>query len=307
MRLNATELKDLVVKLTDSLTHCQLCAWKCGVDRTSGEMGQCGTGRRARVTSVFSHFGEEAPLRGTRGSGTIFFGNCNLQCRFCQNHDISQPETDGPAGREVTAEELAEMMLYLQRMGCHNLNLVTPSHVIVPIVEALSLAARQGLHIPLVYNTGGYDAVETIRSLEGLVDIFMPDMKYFDPRIARELSGPADYPQQNQATVTEMHRQVGDLELNEEGLAVQGLLVRHLVLPGGLAGTAHIARFLADLGRETYLNLMDQYRPHHRAHRQPPLDRRVTPQEWEQAVTQTKATGLWRLDHLLQDPKDPVV
>lgn len=298
MNLELFEVKRRADGLVASLTHCELCPWHCGVDRTAQETGFCRTGRQARVTSAFAHFGEEAPLRGSRGSGTIFFANCNLACQFCQNHDISQPSPHHPAGREMTTAELAEVMLTLQRKGCHNINLVTPTHVTAQITEALVIAVKAGFKLPLVYNSGGYDSAETLRSLDGIIDIYMPDLKYVDPAVARELSGPPDYPERNREAVTEMHRQVSDLRLDEDGIAIHGLLARHLVLPGGLAGTAQVAGFLADLSIDTHLNLMDQYRPCHKAHRRPPLDRSLNAEEWESAVREAKEAGLWRLDHL---------
>lgn len=247
----------------------------------------------ARVASFGPHHGEEDPLRGWAGSGTIFFAGCNLRCQFCQNHDISQ----GPVGHEVDAAELAEMMLALQRQGCHNINLVSPSHVVGPILEALVVAAGRGLRLPLVYNTGGYDSLEALALLDGVIDIYMPDMKYSDTRTARRYSRVLAYPRVNRQAVREMHRQVGDLVLDDRGLAVRGLLVRHLVLPGGLAGTSDIARFLAEeISRDTYLNVMDQYRPAFRASAFPPLDRRLTADEYRQAVRAARRAGLWRLD-----------
>jgi len=248
------------------------------------------------VSSAFLHFGEERPLSGTGGSGTIFFGHCNLCCRFCQNHDISQPPAGETPGRGVSGEELAGIMIGLQRSGAHNINLVSPSHVIVPILEALVMAVPQGLRLPLVYNSGGYDSPVALELLDGIVDIYMPDMKFDDPGVARELSGPSDYPARNRAAVTEMNRQVGDLQTDVSGLATQGLLVRHLVLPGGLAGTGGILRFLADLSQHAYLNLLDQYRPCHRAFDRPPLDRPLKRSEWSEAITLAKELGLTRLD-----------
>jgi putative pyruvate formate lyase activating enzyme len=248
---------------------------------------------RAVVSSFNPHFGEEAPLVGRGGSGTIFFTHCNLRCDYCQNYDISQLGH----GEEVEPEDLARMMLYLQEMGCHNINLVSPTHVVPQILAGLLIAAEAGLRLPLVYNTGGYDALGTLQLLDGVVDIYMPDMKYADAEIGWTYSHVRDYPRHNQAAVREMHRQVGDLVLDEDGVARRGLLVRHLVLPEGLAGTAQIVRFLAEeISRNTYLNIMDQYRPCYRAHERPPLNRRITRQEYEEAVRLALEAGLHRLD-----------
>lgn len=258
------------------------------------------------VSAAFPHFGEEDPLRGRigfgergGGSGTIFFVNCNLKCKFCQNHDISQPEDWEVAGQIVSAEELAKIMLGLQQRGCHNINFVSPSHVVAQILEAVEIAAKQGLKIPLVYNSGGYDSLEALKLLDCVIDIYMPDVKFTDVQVAQKLSGSKNYPEVNQSAVAEMHRQVGDLVLDDNGLATGGLLVRHLVLPGGLAGTGEVAHFLAELSKDTYVNLMDQYRPVHKVVKEPPLDRRITTKEWEEAEQQMKDKGLWRLDHVL--------
>jgi putative pyruvate formate lyase activating enzyme len=248
---------------------------------------------KARVASYGPHHGEENPLRGQRGSGTIFFSWCNLRCQYCQNADISQ----SPAGREVDSEELAAIMLELQRRGCHNINFVSPSHVVAEILEALVIATELGLNTPLVFNTGGYDSPEALALLDGVIDIYMPDMKYVDRLIARRLSKIGNYPAINQSAVREMHRQVGDLVLDEHQIAQRGLLVRHLILPENLAGTEEIVCFLAEeISSNTYLNLMDQYRPAYRAGMYPPLDRPLTPQEYDDAVVMAKRAGLNRLD-----------
>lgn len=271
---------------------CDLCARYCGVDRAE-RLGGCHTGLKAYVASYGPHHGEEDPLRGRRGSGTIFFSWCNLRCQYCQNHDISQ----GPAGREVESKELASMMLSLQASGCHNINFVSPSHVVAEILEALVIAAEAGLRVPLVYNTGGYDSPEALALLDGVIDIYMPDMKYSDKDAARKFSKVGDYPRLNQAAVREMHRQVGDLQLDEQGIAQRGLLVRHLVLPKGLSGTKEIVRFLAqEISTDTYLNLMDQYRPAYKAWDHPPLDRPIKSQEFKRALKMAQAAGLTRLD-----------
>lgn len=291
--LRSGELAKRVAEAYEHLTSCDLCAWECRKNRRQGELGICRTGERARVSSFGPHFGEEDPLRGWRGSGTIFFARCNLHCQYCQNYDISQDDV----GEEVEPEDLAAMMLKLQRMGCHNVNLVSPSHVVAPILAAVAIAAQAGLRIPLVYNTGGYDSLTALRLLDGIVDIYMPDMKYADATIAQRYSKAKDYPAVNQAAVREMHRQVGDLQLDEHGIAQRGILVRHLVLPGGLAGTAEIVRFLAnEISPNTYLNLMDQYRPAYRTNLYPELARPIRSEEYQEAIRLAKEAGLHRLD-----------
>ena len=245
------------------------------------------------VSSYGPHFGEEAPLVGEHGSGTIFFTYCNLRCVFCQNYTISQ----SGEGDAVDAEELAGMMLRLQAMGCHNINLVSPTHVVPFILEALEVAAGMGLHLPLVYNTGGYDSVETLRLLDGVVDIYMPDMKYSDARIGEQFSGVKGYPEANRAAVKEMHRQVGDLQIDERGIARRGLLVRHLVLPGWLAGTREAVRFLAEeVSPDTYLNIMAQYRPCYQASNIPALSRSISSEEFLEAIELAHGQGMRRLD-----------
>jgi len=290
------ELEERVRSAYDHLHRCDLCGRDCGVDRSAEspeEWGSCNTGMRAKVASYGPHFGEEDPLRGTQGSGTIFFAWCNLSCQYCQNYDISQRGH----GREVEPEELAQMMLSLQEQGCHNVNLVSPTHATPPILEAVMIGAEAGLHLPLVWNTGGYDSLATLALLDGLVDIYMPDMKYADAEIGLKYSKVKRYPEVNQAAVKEMHRQVGDLVMDERGIAKRGLLVRHLVLPEGLAGTAKVAQFLAEeVSRDTYVNIMDQYRPSYKAGDLPPLGRRVTREEFEKAKNQARKAGLHRFD-----------
>jgi len=245
------------------------------------------------VSSYGSHFGEEAPLVGKHGSGTIFFTNCNLACVFCQNYPISQLGQ----GQQVSKEELAHTMLALQASKCHNINLVSPTHVVPQILEALELAIESGLHLPLVYNTGGYDSAETLMLLDGIVDIYMPDMKYDDEEVARELSGIENYPATNKAAVKEMHRQVGDLVVDEYGVAQRGLLARHLVLPHGLAGTKGIMDFLSNqISCNTYMNIMAQYHPSHKAFRVPSLARSISSIEFHEAISLARRTGLNRLD-----------
>jgi putative pyruvate formate lyase activating enzyme len=287
------DIKSRVNEAYEHLSVCDVCAWECPVDRRAGQVGVCQTGVLARVSSYGSHMGEEDPLRGWRGSGTIFFTRCNLRCQYCQNHDISQTDR----GDEVEPEQIARIMLELQTIGCHNINFVSPSHVVPQILAAVVIAAQAGLDIPLVYNTGGYDSMAMLKLLDGVIDIYMPDMKYSDPATARRYSKIRNYPQVNQAAVKEMHRQVGDLVVDDKGIAQRGLLVRHLVLPDGLAGTDEVVRFLSEeISRDTFLNLMDQYRPAYKSHLFPELDRRLTVQEFQAAVEAAQSAGLNRLD-----------
>jgi putative pyruvate formate lyase activating enzyme len=266
-----------VQKLWDLMEPCVLCPRKCKVNRHKGKIGFCGIGEMPVVSSAGPHFGEESVLVGYGGSGTIFFAGCNLGCVFCQNYDISHYRS----GQEVTIEELAESMLRLQDIGCSNINFVTPTHVAPAIAAAMELARKKGLTLPTVYNSGGYDSVETLKLLDGFMDIYMPDMKYSDSAVAKELSNAADYPQVNFAAIKEMHRQVGDLQL-EKGLATRGLLVRHLVLPENLAGSFEIIDFLAEqISSKTAINVMDQYRPCYKAHLHPRINRRPTAKEIE--------------------------
>ncbi len=280
-------------RLLARLSRCDICPRTCLVDRTRGEWGFCRTGRTARVASFGPHFGEEPPLTGFNGSGTVFFSQCNLHCVFCQNYDISHHEE----GREAAAGALADIFLSLQRMGCHNVNLVTPTHVTPQIVEALDLAAGRGLSLPVVYNCGGYESVSTLRELEGLVDIYMPDVKFLDPESAKRYCDAADYPGVVRAALKEMVRQVGPLVLDRRGIAGKGLLVRHLVMPGDASTTRAVIDFLAEeIGADTCLNLMDQYRPCGRAGDHPEIARRISRQEWEDARGYALSRGLSRLD-----------
>jgi putative pyruvate formate lyase activating enzyme len=291
--LRSGELKRRVAEAWARLEACDICARECGVNRRlSAEGAGCRTGERAFVSSYGPHFGEEDPLVGSGGSGTIFFAWCNLRCQYCQNYDISQ----GGHGQEVEPEDLARMMLSLQSQGCHNINFVSPSHVVPQILAGLLIAAEAGLRLPLVYNTGGYDSLKTLALLDGVVDIYMPDMKYANAEVARRYSKISNYPAVNQAAVQEMHRQVGDLTMDGQGVAQRGLLVRHLVLPDDLAGTVEIVHFLRDeISSNTYINVMAQYRPCYRAHELPPLSRRITNQEYSEAVRLAQEAGL-RLD-----------
>ena len=283
-------------KITDEVKkivhQCTLCPHRCKVDRSVDRSGFCRSGMLPIVSSWNAHFGEEAVLVGKNGSGTIFFTNCNLHCIYCQNYEISQLGY----GKEVSFDDLARMMVDLQKRGCHNINFVTPTHMVYAILEALLIAVPRGLTVPLVYNTGGYDSVETLRLLESVFDIYMPDIKYADADTGYELSGISDYPAISQNAVREMHDQVGDLALDPSGVARRGLLVRHLVLPKNRAGSKKVIDFCAELSKNTYLNLMDQYHPAYRARECTDLGRRITMDEYEQTVRYAIARGLRRLD-----------
>uniref|UniRef100_A0A7C1JYF0 Radical SAM protein n=1 Tax=Caldilinea aerophila TaxID=133453 RepID=A0A7C1JYF0_9CHLR len=277
------------------LAHCRVCPRDCEVDRLANKTGVCRTGRYARVSSYFPHFGEEDCLRGWRGSGTIFFTWCNLRCVFCQNFDISQEGI----GVETPPEQLAAMMLDLQAQGVHNINLVTPEHVVPQVLEALVIAVEEGLRLPIVYNTSAYDSMESLRLLDGIVDIYMPDFKFWSPHLAQRYVKAKDYPEVARRVILEMHRQVGDLVIDEDGLAQRGLLLRHLVMPGFLEETKAILRFVAEeISRNTYVNLMDQYYPAGRVDAQhyPELNRRLTCSEYAEAVAYAQELGLTRLD-----------
>jgi len=278
------------------LAECRACPRDCAVDRLADEAGLCHTGRHAAVASACAHLGEEDCLRGRRGSGTIFFAFCNLRCAFCQNWDISQAS----AGEARTADEIAAIMLALQDRGCHNINFVTPEHVAPQVVEAVAVAAARGLQIPLVYNTSSYDALSSLRLMDGLIDIYLPDFKFWDPETARRLARAADYPERAREAIAEMHRQVGVLTLDDEGLARRGILVRHLVMPGGLAESEAIFHWLAEeISPDTYLNIMAQYRPAHRVpgdDRYADVDRPTLPAEIDAAHEAARRAGLWRFD-----------
>ncbi len=283
------ELAARVKEAYKRLTSCTICPHHCGVNRLAGEKGFCRGGELPAVSSYGPHFGEEAPLVGFRGSGTIFFTYCNMKCVYCQNYELSWLGI----GKEITPEELAGIMLLLQdKYGCHNINLVSPTHFVPQILAALEVAAGQGLRLPLVYNCGGYEDLDTLRLLEGIVDIYMPDLKYSDPEVAKKYSGVADYPRIAQEAIREMHRQVGDLVLDGRGIAVRGLLVRHLVLPEDLAGTEECMKFLATVSPEVSVNIMAQYRPENKARFYPPLARRITAEEYHRALEAARRQGL---------------
>ncbi len=291
---NLIPLEVLQDRARAALAHleaCDICPRRCGVDRLKDERGFCRSGRRARVAGFAPHFGEEAPLVGKNGSGTIFFSGCNLSCVYCQNYDISQEN----AGREVSAATLAGMMLSLQRQGCHNINFVTPTHVVPQILEALVLARDEGLSIPLVYNSSSYDCVETLRLLEGIFDIYMPDAKYGSDEPALKYSNAPNYTGIMKEAIREMHRQVGDLAIDEDAIARHGLLVRHLVLPENAARTEEVVRFLSqEISPNTYLNVMDQYRPEYHACRFSELCRPLREQEYAHALRLAAQAGLIR-------------
>ncbi len=293
MSLTEEELLWKAEEAVKILRSCRLCPRACGVDRTAGEKGFCGVLDKPMVSSWGPHFGEERPLVGRSGSGTIFFTGCNLGCIFCQNWTISHAMEGG----ELTAEVLAGVMLELQGLGCHNINLVTPTHQVPMILNSLGIARKRGLRLPLVYNCGGYEALDTIKLLDGVVDIYMPDMKYSESEPAKKYSQAEDYPQVARDALKEMHRQVGDLVADTGGIALRGLLVRHLVLPGGLAGTKGVVEFIAnELSKNTYINIMDQYHPCYKAFEHPPLDRAITSAEYEEAVRMALDAGLNRID-----------
>ncbi len=293
LKLSGAELQSRVERAEAVLKKCTLCPRECGVDRTSGKFGFCKTGDRPFVSSWGPHFGEERPLVGRFGSGTIFFGRCNLGCIFCQNWTISHLGE----GEEISFEKLADVMTDLQSMGCHNINLVTPTHQMPMILRSLAIAAGKGLNVPVVYNCGGYESVEALRIIEGIVDIYMPDFKYSDPEMAMRYSQARDYPEKAKEAIKEMYRQVGDLEMDERGIALRGLLVRHLVLPEGIAGTKEVIRFIAEeISRNTYINIMDQYYPCYKAVGHQPLNRGITAGEYEEAVKTALGAGLKMID-----------
>ncbi|MGC8962864.1 MAG: radical SAM protein [Candidatus Bipolaricaulaceae bacterium] len=288
--LSSAEFSRRVAALYELSSPCRLCPRNCGARRDQGERGFCRTGLRPWVASFGPHFGEERELVGRFGSGTIFFSGCNLGCVFCQNFTISQLGE----GEEISVEDLAKIMLRLQDMGCHNVNLVTPTHQAPMIVEAVGIAREEGLAIPLVWNCGGYESVEALKLLEGIVDIYMPDFKYGDNGAAAKYSRAPDYFERACEALREMHRQVGDLVV-KNGIAVRGLIVRHLVLPGGLAGTERVLRFIREeISPDTYVNIMAQYYPTHRAWEHPELSRRITSGEYREALALAQALGLRR-------------
>ncbi|MGD8814875.1 MAG: radical SAM protein [Anaerolineales bacterium] len=292
------ELQRRAALAVANLSQCQACPRNCGVNRLENETGVCQTGRHPIVSSHFPHMGEEDCLRGWRGSGTIFFSMCNLRCVFCQNFDISHEGY----GRITTPEYLSAMMLKLQAAGCHNINFVTPEHNVPQVLEALVPAIEGGLRIPLVYNTSAYDSLESLRLLDGIVDIYMPDFKIWDPEHALRYLKAKDYPQVARAAITEMHRQVGALTFDQNGLALRGVLIRHLVMPEDIAGTSAIMHFLAqEISTDTYVNIMRQYRPSGKVNAEDysEINRRISHQEYQQAFIDARQAGLWRFDQRL--------
>lgn len=286
-------LQARIEKMEARIDPCILCPHQCLVKRKNNDTGNCHSGEYPLVASYGPHFGEEPPLIGFQGSGTIFFSHCNLRCIFCQNYDISQKE----AGRTIGYNELANIMVELQLQGCHNINFVTPTHMVHAILKALPLAIENGLRIPLVYNSGGYDSVETLRLLKGIFDIYMPDLKYYSNQTAFELSGIQNYVDSAKEAIREMHRQVGDLILDDQGIAIRGLIVRHLILPDNLADTFKTIDFIKSLSENTYFNLMNQYRPEYHAYEDPRMGRRITSIEYENAVNYAKESGMKRFSN----------
>lgn len=288
------ELTERAKQLTDMMKKCCLCPRNCGAKRLAGERGFCRANNRLEISSYNPHFGEERPLVGRGGSGTVFFTHCSLRCVFCINWEISQEGI----GTERSLEELAQMMLFLQRMGCHNINVVTPTHYSPHIVGALAIAADKGLSIPLVYNTSGWERLEVLRLLDGVVDIYLPDFKYSDGKMASRYSTEASsYPEVTKAALLEMQRQVGAARLNSKGVAYRGLMIRHLVMPNNVSGTKEIVEWIAaNLSKDTYINIMSQYTPTYKAFNYPEIARRITRAEYKQAIDWARQTGLTNLD-----------
>ncbi|NIN71510.1 MAG: radical SAM protein [Gemmatimonadetes bacterium] len=299
LNLGSDELHKRARAAVAGLADCRACPRDCQVNRLEDKWAACKTGRYAVVSSCFPHFGEENPLRGWNGSGTIFFSHCNLRCVFCQNYDISQGVKPGPARPGSPPQELAAMMLSLQQLGCHNINFVTPEHVVPQVLEALALAADAGLELPIVYNTSAYDAMESLELLDGLIDIYMPDFKFWSRDSAAKYLKAEDYPDAARSAIAEMQRQVGALQIDAQGVAKRGVLLRHLVMPGHLDETQAILEWIArELGTDTYINLMNQYRPAGRvcAEHYPEINRLPTAAEFNRAVEIAVDLGLTRLD-----------
>jgi len=285
------ELNQRIRLLKEFLKECRLCPRECRVNRLDGKVGVCKAGSELMVSNVFPHFGEESPLVGTHGSGTIFLTHCNLRCIFCQNYDISHLGK----GERITSSDMARFMLRLQEVGCHNINFVTPTHYVPQIVSSLPEAIEKGLQIPIVYNCSGYESIEVIQLLEGVVDIYMPDAKYMDERYSLRFSNAPDYPLVIKRVLIEMHRQVGDLITNSKGIAERGLLIRHLVMPNGVASSEAVLKFIAEeISVHSYVNIMDQYRPEYRAYEYPEINCRITHKEYLEAVQIAKRFRLHR-------------
>jgi putative pyruvate formate lyase activating enzyme len=306
LSLGIDALRERARRAVAGLADCRACPRDCRVNRLEDRWAACKTGRYAVVSSYFPHLGEEDPLRGWNGSGTIFFAHCNLRCVFCQNYDISQAVKPGPARRGSRPEEIAAMMLELQRLGCHNINFVTPEHVVPQVLEALVPAVERGLALPIVYNTSAYDSLESLELLDGVVDIYMPDFKFWSAERSAQYMKAVDYPEAARAAIKEMHRQVGPLQIDADGLARRGLLIRHLVMPGCLDETRAILEWIAsELGTDTYINLMDQYRPAGRVSggRYAEIDRRPNSAELREAWQIARRLGLTRLDERRPHPR----
>ena len=285
------ELSQRINLLNELLKECRLCPRECQVNRLDGEVGYCGAGSELMVSSAFSHFGEEPPLVGYHGSGTIFLTHCNLRCIFCQNYDISHLGK----GEPITPSDMARAMLRLQNLGCHNINFVTLTHYAPQIVASLTEAIERGLCIPIVYNCSGYESIEVIQLLEGVIDIYMPDAKYMDEKFSKQFSNAPDYPEVIRKVLKEMHRQVGDLMTNSIGIAERGLLIRHLVMPGGVASSEAVLKFIAEeISVHSYINIMDQYRPEYQAYEYSEISRRITHKEYMEAIQIAKRLHLYR-------------
>ncbi len=300
--ISDTELQNRIEAAYQLLESCRVCPRECGVNRLKNDkLGFCRSGLNPIISSVSPHHGEEPPLSGTKGSGTIFFANCNLKCVYCQNYPISQMGN----GAERTPGELACQMLWLQEQGCHNLNLVTPTHFMPQILKAIGIAKERGFSLPVVYNTSGYESLEALQLLDGIVDIYLPDMRYSDKAAALKYSIAPDYPEINRAAIREMFRQVGNLVLDENGLAQRGLIIRHLVLPGGLSGTEGVMKFLAEeISKDVYISLMSQYFPAYKATENKDINRRISEQEYDEAYDIKMKYGLkngWVQEHDLQE------
>lgn len=282
------ELDHRINELEQAYGNCRLCPHNCGIDRFLSSNGVCKSGTQPLIASYGAHFGEEPPISGTRGSGTIFFGNCNLKCIFCQNCDISQEGNF----RVYTYDDLAGIMISLQEMGCHNINFVSPTHMILPIVKSLKIAISMGLSIPLVYNSGGYDSVKTLKLLNGVFDIYMPDLKYADDEAALRLSGVSDYFDVAKKAIRLMYNQAGTLKMDSCGIAYRGLLVRHLLLPGEVASAKRIMDFILSLSADVHVNLMTQYYPAYNSFSEPSINRRLSEKEWVTCVKYAKGLGI---------------
>ncbi len=285
------ELNQRIQLLKEFLKECRLCPRGCRVNRLNGEVGYCKAPSELMISSAFPHFGEEPPLVGYHGSGTIFLTHCNLRCVFCQNYDISHLGR----GEQITSSEMARAMVKLQKMGCHNINFVTPTHYASQIVASLPEAIEMGFSLPIVYNCSGYESIEVLQLLEGVIDIYMPDTKYMDEEFSKQFSNAPDYPEVIRKVLKEMYRQVGDLKTNSKGIAERGLLIRHLVMPGGVASSEAVLKFIAEeISTHSYVNIMDQYRPEYRAHEYSEISRRITHKEYMEAIQMAKRFHLYR-------------